>query len=449
MRSNKETTSDSENQKKNNQCAIVFRNRCHLGPALERRILRWSRSLSARPEGQRCDIWVSSDLSSVHDDNPKTDTVQQMEFTEMSANQSVQILTEIREENYMWRSLPENKIIKWWLHSYTVHNVASAFPHIRSLDKLCERFLGWGYCEVWARIYQTEFILLWMNATQEQGFHQYSHVWVMQDDVEYTGDPAEFLFSPAFSNSDFVSPHGILPIRSKQIAQKISTLPFARNYESGNLYFAGEGVRRYSWDFLTLLYDRAILGESAWSELSAPSICKYYSDRCKSMRFPRNAFSAKWAWEDQTECILSAVQLDQKLRWWETRRDHSDIWQDRWVHKVVDSNAPVLVGGTCIEREGLVREALPMPSLASVVAEDWSGNQFAQDWLGNQLISFCVIIAVFSLVYLFTRIRNGLKMSSKILAFHGNGKCCTKVGLGCCRYKQQKNGVTTLDKNTV
>ena len=382
MNNNNEKKMKNKGIRSSNDCAIVFRTRCNPGPALELRILRWSRSLSARPIGQRCDIWVSSDVSrklytekeilfassgvlktlhvnknknkntvrndakSVWFDDPRKDVVKQMEFTEMEQRNGAKISDETSSNNYMWQSLPENDIHRWWLHNYTVHNIASTFPHIFALDRLCRKHLKGGYCDIWARIYQTEFILLWMKAAREHNFKQYSKVWVIQDDVEYTGDPATFLFSPEFLNADFVSPHAIAAIRQKHEAEKISTLSFASNFESGKLYFAGEGVRKYSWNFLSLLYDYATLGESAWSELSAASICKHRPTRCKSTHFPRTVFSARWEWEDQTKCILSAETLDLKLRWWSS--EQSDIWQDKWVHKVTDDRAPHFVYGTCL-----------------------------------------------------------------------------------------------------
>ena len=63
MNNNNEKKMKNKGIRSSNDCAIVFRTRCNPGPALELRILRWSRSLSARPIGQRCDIWVSSDVS--------------------------------------------------------------------------------------------------------------------------------------------------------------------------------------------------------------------------------------------------------------------------------------------------------------------------------------------------------------------------------------------------
>ena len=45
------------------ECAIVFRSHCQPGPALQRRMLRWSKSFSAQPLDKRCHMWVTSDLS--------------------------------------------------------------------------------------------------------------------------------------------------------------------------------------------------------------------------------------------------------------------------------------------------------------------------------------------------------------------------------------------------
>jgi hypothetical protein len=367
---NNENTDNNNNNNKNgvqNECALVFRSRCDPGPALERRILRWSRSLSARPLGQRCDIWVSSDHSpklyteqeilfagshskvlktleakGIQDEDPKKDTVKQMRYRkDIEKSSTIYNLT----DNALWKSLPENDIHDWWWHSYTVHNVASTFPNIFSLDRLCRKNLGWGYCDIWARVYQTEFILLWMIAARDVGFNHYSYVWVIQDDVEYTGDPATFLFSPDYLNTDFVSPHGIISVSPTHAAKEVSTLSFAPNQASGKLYFAGEGIRRYSWSFLSLIYHFALLGESAWSEFSAPTICKHYPDRCKSTSFTRDMFSPRWEWEDQTTCILTAEILDSKFEPWPFSM--SSIWTNKWVHKVTDGQAPQFVHGTC------------------------------------------------------------------------------------------------------
>ncbi len=309
-------------------------------------------------------MWVTSDLSTdtdrlllkkVAETNDKTNRTLAFEgileppqkIVQRSFASFTQPLTDTN--NAMWSNLPDNKIEYWWLHEYTAVNAAKSYPVLLKLHRICMATLGWGYCDVWARVFQTEFILLWLSAARTKGM-TYKKIWVIQDDVEFTGDPATFLLSRKFEKLDLISPHPSVRVSARHSARYIWTYPFVgqpgkNNAAHKELFFSGEGIRGYSSEFLAALQNEAVLGHSAWSEFAAPTLCNHMSSICKQGNFERSDFSARWEWEDQTDCALTSTELEKKLEPW--FQSLSSVWKDVWVHKVTDAGLPKRMPGLC------------------------------------------------------------------------------------------------------
>jgi hypothetical protein len=212
-----------------------------------------------------------------------------------------------------------------WLHTYAVRDMAAAYPVLVSLDTLC-RNTGSdkpNWC-MWPRVFQTEAVLLWWRAAGDYG---YRTVWVVQDDVEYTGDLPSFLGS--FNDSvDFVAPETMVLMGPRWPWRNIAT------YQDGKpLWFASEGVRRYSAPFLDRLEAMTVRGESAWSEAAAPTVCR--ATHCTWATFPASSLSQRFDHMSNEGVPLLTMSELQKL----TRISHD--WQNVWVHKVSeDSDKP-------------------------------------------------------------------------------------------------------------
>ena len=215
------------------------------------------------------------------------------------------------------------------MHRYSMRDMATKFPVLISLDALCHDSpnIPDSWCRVWPKIFQTEAILLWWRAARDNNF-VYSHIWVVQDDVEYTGDPGQFLTSDEFRGYDLVTPHAIHPIVKDHTARQITVLS-----NTDRLWFGSEGVRRYSARLLDVLEQRSKAGESAWSEFSAPTICRQSPMQCRFTHFPRDVISQRFNWEDNTDgTILTADELADLVV-------SDPAWQDVWVHKVWNNDA--------------------------------------------------------------------------------------------------------------
>ena len=388
------------------ECAIVFRSRCEPGPALRRRLLRWSKSISAQPPKKRCDIWVSTDMSNDTDRfslknaaEISGETNRSLKIAEIIEppqqvirRQFVNMTTERPDlSNAMWKNLSENKIENWWLHTYTVVNAVKQFPVLVLLHRRCMKTLDWGYCDIWARVFQTEFVLLWLSEASSRGM-TYEKIWVLQDDVEFTGDPAAFLHSPKFKDVDFISPHPTVQVPRHHVARHISTFPFVhplgkndRDYK--NMFFAGEGIRGYSRAFLVALHIETLLGHSAWSEFAAPTLCNHISF-CKQAYFAKNEFSTRWEWEDQTDCALTSTELEKKMDPW--FQFLSSAWKDVWVHKVTDSKLPKRIFGSCQLVPEVPEAEVPVPESPENQSPNTtpSLSQNVSRFIGLELIGF-------------------------------------------------------------
>ena len=92
-------------------------------------------------------------------------------------------------------------------------------------------------------------------------------------------------------------------------------------------------MRRYSARLLDVLEQRSKAGESAWSEFSAPTICRQSPMQCRFTHFPRDVISQRFNWEDNTDgTILTADERADLVV-------SDPAWQDVWVHKVWNNDA--------------------------------------------------------------------------------------------------------------
>eukprot|EP00927_Polykrikos_kofoidii_P055704 TRINITY_DN49919_c0_g1_i1.p1 TRINITY_DN49919_c0_g1~~TRINITY_DN49919_c0_g1_i1.p1 ORF type:complete len:369 (-),score=-11.05 TRINITY_DN49919_c0_g1_i1:109-1215(-) len=287
--------------------AVVFRTQGQPQPTFLARMRRWRAQLPLD-----FDVWISSDQTK----KPAAELSNQA-VTRMSDHQPV------------------------YLHTYSMRDLGSNFPVIFHLDTLCQQTGHTANWCTWARVFQTEAILAWWRAARARSLGApgdkesppYEVVWVVQDDVDYTGNIAQFLQSFG-TEYDFVSPEPMSPIGPSWPWRDVTT------YRTGvQLWFASEGVRGYSGAFLGKLESRTVAGESGWSESAAPTLCRLVG--CRASAFPPGSISRRFDWESQGDQVLTDAQLQRLVA------QGAAEWQNVWVHKVAenkDNTWTVIIG---------------------------------------------------------------------------------------------------------
>ena len=136
--------------------------------------------------------------------------------------------------------------------------------------------LAWGF--------HVEAILVWYTQCCGGGTHgAYSHVWVIEDDVGFSGDiVSSFLAHYATDTADLVS-HTVQPVYVPQVDRNgvawcwinVISQSFDQHVPHSFRWKGAEHVQRFSGRFLSALDQLCSQGLTAWSEQAVPSLCAY------------------------------------------------------------------------------------------------------------------------------------------------------------------------------
>ena len=212
-------------------------------------------------------------------------------------------------------------------HRYDMRRMLRLYPVVMKLETLCISAAGLpreNWCGNWPRVFQNEATLIWTRDSRDAGFGPYRQVWIVQDDVEYTGNPASFLSS--FAGYDLVS--------SRLFIEKNNKGRQIMLYDTSNIWYGDEGVRGYSLRLLDFLERESQEERGSWSEFAAPTVCCEIMPGCTWAQFDKASISPRFYWSQNTgRKRLSAGELKKLV---DDGADHGR-WRNAWVHKVFDS----------------------------------------------------------------------------------------------------------------
>ena len=132
--------------------------------------------------------------------------------------------------------------------------------------------LAWGF--------HVEAILVWCRMCSAH--LQYEHVWVVEDDVGFSGDMGNFLADYADSDVDLLT-HTVQHVSMPQedaggvdwFWTHVASDEFVKHVPSHLRLKGAEHVQRFSRRFLTALDQLSSQGITAWSEQAVPSLCAF------------------------------------------------------------------------------------------------------------------------------------------------------------------------------
>ena len=196
----------------------------------------------------------------------------------------------------------------YMLHTWNESEMRDAYPAVavvrQRVGNIGSKSLGWGM--------QVEPANLWLRFMRSQSAREIEYVWLIEEDVGFSGDLAsgllaEYLSEPAdliTHNAHFRENWGFLYAATAEFLEKIPVQ--ARIVSS-------ENTRRYSARFLDDLHK---LGEGShplhlgkpmlgWSEMASPSLCQYLG--LKTVGFRSEHIGDPFLWNGR----LSAAQWRQ------------------------------------------------------------------------------------------------------------------------------------------
>lgn len=194
----------------------------------------------------------------------------------------------------------------------TVSEVQAALPDTQDVKDCfthpCRKSMAWG-CHV-------EALLLWWRHVADSPLEP-TAIWVIEDDAGYSGDLANFVEAYSCESADLIA-HGLQRARPDWVWNTTATRSFLETAMPEARLRCAEHVQRLSARMLRALHQYCEDGISAWSEMSAPTLCRLAGMEYASLR---------------PEHVGSIFVFDGKVSqaMWEAICARSDL-QNKWWH---------------------------------------------------------------------------------------------------------------------
>jgi len=149
------------------------------------------------------------------------------------------------------------------VHRYSADDMLQAYPALQEKRPLG---LTWGY--------HTQAIDLWLQSMPAKERGAYKHLWVLEDDVAYSGDISKLLSAYSANSADLLAWNG----QGYHVAESgwwptALSQEYSRRVSLAQRLVVSEHVERFSAKLLQKLHDWSAAGALDWSESMPATVC--------------------------------------------------------------------------------------------------------------------------------------------------------------------------------